>query len=1045
MKFKTMISIILSLILLFSLLEKAEAVIAIKKSEDRKSLTIYSTYEEAESYVIREYKVQKGNLQDFVREERFQDQNEYKNWLSKNKISKKTGIEDIINDYVVETEDSSNKVWEATNDWNDDWEEKYGQWIEQKVSADFFKNNNIVVDCADVAYALRWIFSRINSLPMQVTVDGSKARFSNNSFRKAWINLSRNTDWKKDQVFMASLKYIFDITGTSTLDSDTVPVIINRKNLRPGLINFLGVHTQVFHKVNLEDEEVYPVWVFESTVPARARTLKSHVLSYGKNIRQFKIKTASNQNEDFSSMPIERFELFKFLTEQSIKKNWPKIAEFLIQDFVTKLLNRDEIIKEGYKICADGHCHEKSKDFDDWSTFSRDKRLVDDFDILKENYLHVVKIFSQYISESISHASEGLIPDWEEVIKIKEVNITPGKYTLQKIMDSFHKYYTIADPSYTPEERWGLSLETVENVNFDSILKKIDLRRKMIANANDETFYLDGQLKKYLAVLFSLCKEDAAYCQKINKLDSYTGGIKPETILKFVSDKRATLNERWGESSHQKRSKSFFLPSGIISEIKPGIFVTQHKIFSAITGKELLLNEEVLGVKLPEIYRVKVFPTSNNKKILLLKARTAPAHNYFVFDEQTFEIVPLKSKVRPEGGVELQGEFDIEDYISIDGRLLSYQFKYSTQTLQVYLYELNENNELVINDTIEIKSTDRSSVYLTLALVSSFKSELGQSEVNEGFFVQGYHSKTYSGFLRIIDGKLIYDDLKFANIQTSYDFTKYTNNNVSSLVQVVAAAGEGNIDFSWEVINLSERKLYKKVISVVPKCKESISFLDSKHFVCDIGKGIKNLYSFDVDTLEVNIQKIDDYIFNPKTRSFSLLINNSIYKLSNEKILLKYAFPKQLEESCSLVNENLVQCNSLKLKISDNESLERLYRSNFQLKLHYFSDLPDGQNNSILLPIRYLLLNYNANELISSHIWDFSFLPYLNNLGEFYSKIKTSVVAYNGANFLYYFSRIGEVDPENEMSSHVDIEDMSIDTRYQRLNQGYIFHFIPEI
>src|SRR4030042_6832324 len=59
--------------------------------------------------------------------------------------------------------------------WTVEDEYLYGKWVETNVTEDFFIRYKIPVDCADVPYAIRWIYARVAGLPAAATTkDGIK-------------------------------------------------------------------------------------------------------------------------------------------------------------------------------------------------------------------------------------------------------------------------------------------------------------------------------------------------------------------------------------------------------------------------------------------------------------------------------------------------------------------------------------------------------------------------------------------------------------------------------------------------------------------------------------------------------------------------------------------------------------------------------------------------------------------------------------------------------------------------------------------------------
>ena len=72
-------------------------------------------------------------------------------------------------------DESSLQVWKVGDRrWTVEEEYQYGKWVEENITEDFFIRYNIPVDCADVPYAIRWIYARIAHLPAAATTKDNK-------------------------------------------------------------------------------------------------------------------------------------------------------------------------------------------------------------------------------------------------------------------------------------------------------------------------------------------------------------------------------------------------------------------------------------------------------------------------------------------------------------------------------------------------------------------------------------------------------------------------------------------------------------------------------------------------------------------------------------------------------------------------------------------------------------------------------------------------------------------------------------------------------
>ncbi len=154
---------------------------------------------------------------------------------------------------------SQAKLWNATNEWNMQWEKKFAQWMRSaNVHKKLFTSRNspyygIKADCADASYALRAIFSLENSLPFRV-INPSGGRNAYNYLSNELTKFDRYGSAQKKLV--AFINYLGDQVGTEHLSHhDTVPVQISE--VTPGMIftykikRFTG--KTIRHSYNIKD------------------------------------------------------------------------------------------------------------------------------------------------------------------------------------------------------------------------------------------------------------------------------------------------------------------------------------------------------------------------------------------------------------------------------------------------------------------------------------------------------------------------------------------------------------------------------------------------------------------------------------------------------------------------------------------------------------------------------------------------------------------------------------------------------------------------
>lgn len=92
---------------------------------------------------------------------------------------------------------SSAVLWTAQNQWDENWESQFADWISGQVKPNFFIVNNISTDCADAVISLRWIFARQNSLPM---ASRSGSNYITN-LSTDWDHIQSGSLWQSDARF----------------------------------------------------------------------------------------------------------------------------------------------------------------------------------------------------------------------------------------------------------------------------------------------------------------------------------------------------------------------------------------------------------------------------------------------------------------------------------------------------------------------------------------------------------------------------------------------------------------------------------------------------------------------------------------------------------------------------------------------------------------------------------------------------------------------------------------------------------------------------
>jgi len=141
---------------------------------------------------------------------------------------------------------ASAQVWYATETWDDQWENKYSDWVSKSFHERFFLENEwagIETDCADAVYAARVIFSFLNGLPFAVS--GSRERQSQ------FANTTKDFDSILNPVdrVKAFLDRINSRTWTGSLAKHTYPIETSYSAVVPGTIWLKPGHVEIVKRV----------------------------------------------------------------------------------------------------------------------------------------------------------------------------------------------------------------------------------------------------------------------------------------------------------------------------------------------------------------------------------------------------------------------------------------------------------------------------------------------------------------------------------------------------------------------------------------------------------------------------------------------------------------------------------------------------------------------------------------------------------------------------------------------------------------------------
>lgn len=378
------------------------------------------------------------------------------------------------------------KVWEGRNDWNEQWEEKYSVWVaEVSRDADFFLNRNIPIDCADAAYSYRWIFSRIHDLKAAFKIS-QNVFFTNETNQFDGVPTANN--WEEDRRFLKALNHLnANYTKAEFTNANAYPVQISKESLTPGTLFVSAVnrqHVQVLSRTSDRNDQL-PISFVQSTTPRRLQSLL--LVDYWEGNKPLSAKEGFMKfrwpvkvNGKWSYVPDKYMPYYsEFKYDEDLLKNWslpyldknseiaamPTYSTYVyftlnpklnpldaikvgMQEMLKKFKSRIEFVKQGYEYCVEqgNSCANGSRNYDDWSTPSRDKHIGE--------LIHQVAADVGNIRDMVANP-QTYWNDFMYNTKVTEWNGQPI-YMIHLFIIWRHKLYS-SDPNASIDERWGFN------------------------------------------------------------------------------------------------------------------------------------------------------------------------------------------------------------------------------------------------------------------------------------------------------------------------------------------------------------------------------------------------------------------------------------------------------------------------------------------------------------------------------------------------------------------------------------------------------------
>lgn len=500
---------------------------------------------------------------------------------------------------------SDEVLWTATEKWSLEWEDKWAHWIASEVDIDFFTKYKLATDCADVEYALRWIFARNNGLEMAARLKGSGDFFTHRSVRDAWKALPTAEKWYEDRRFMAALNYLLPMTFTHTLMQDSYPVLINRDALKPGAfhleIHGTSGHTQVIYRTQSEDPFLMlPFLIFQSTTPRAIRQMMSDgfwqmmpAIPDNRGLRRMRWPDFSKGEPNLipaEAMPFYSNEQFdpsffrlgvtSFYEEvylrlkPDLKMN--QVAIEGLKSLQQALKERRQVVVDGFQFCKSNPCPKGSGGYDSWSTPSRDHRVT-------ELILQIDAILYRF----------GETQTVSELLGVPFLEIEGITYKLREIMAAWRAGTFSSDPNESVARRWGLSGEGVAEW-LQARWDELSAIRGQFLSSGRDPLETDRKFSHLYEIVQSYCTlSDPSNCQSFNsfldKGSSTLDGVQRtyrewiQRIPWFVSDFKS--KERWW-GAHADRFQFINLSSKEALFLKSGYQLTREASGWAVAKSE---------------------------------------------------------------------------------------------------------------------------------------------------------------------------------------------------------------------------------------------------------------------------------------------------------------------------------------------------------------------------------------------------------------------------------------------------------------------------
>ncbi len=390
--------------------------------------------------------------------------------------------------FAQNVKESSLQVWKVGGHrWTVEEEHRFATWVEENITEDFFIRYKIPVDCADVPYAVRWIYARIAHLPAAATTkDGQLI----GHWSTEWGRLPTHSEWYKDLRFRKALLHMLSETTTRTLPSDTYPVRIDRDSITPGTAFLVTEsHSGIIGCVVLDGSTAHPLQTWEATTPVKLQkinkrdflttrpesTIYSGLIKFRWPIfenghwkylavHEHPFYSLEQYSPSFSEGYTDFMEAVAKRIDPTDYDPWDKM-EKVLNNTVRYVKERIPIVLEGFQRCHKGGCSEGSDLWEIYSTPGRDGYII----LLMDHLHHLVEL---------NHLDNDTVRDMMEGISIP---IQKGQSVTFYYL--YQNYLWLSpNPEDSIEARWGL--------------KKCDIILSQLQSAHNSMDFIERAYRK---------------------------------------------------------------------------------------------------------------------------------------------------------------------------------------------------------------------------------------------------------------------------------------------------------------------------------------------------------------------------------------------------------------------------------------------------------------------------------------------------------------------------------------------------------------------